>query len=271
MSANNGFGLPNAKVSVFIPLSDEDENNPIISDLYPYKSLSDLNEDGYRYNLLPKEQSYSTHAATGTFPTKEEILIDQTQIEIYDKYYKFTAKTNDSGDYMIFGVPIGSQTLFMDIDLSDIGCFSLSPQDLIQAGLATEAQVSGSQFKTSSNLNELPQLITLNKIIDVSPLWGEPNICSLGITRCDFDLTQSSNISIQPTSVFMGSIISTTDDDALKRNCKPKNNTGNLCELVAGGGSIQAIRQTIFLDQQNLPILEEYQLEQNGFGLCYNK
>jgi hypothetical protein len=264
VSANNGFGLPNAKVSVFIPLSDEDENNPIISDLYPYKSLSDLNEDGYRYNLLPKEQSYSTHAATGTFPTKEEILIDQTQIEIYDKYYKFTAKTNDSGDYMIFGVPIGSQTLFMDIDLSDIGCFSLSPQDLIQAGLATEAQVSGSQFKTSSNLNELPQLITLNKIIDVSPLWGEPNICSLGITRCDFDLTQSSNISIQPTSVFMGSIISTTDDDALKRNCKPKNNTGNLCELVAGGGSIQAIRQTIFLDQQNLPILEEYQLEQNG-------
>jgi hypothetical protein len=264
VSANNGFGLPNAKVSVFIPLTNEDENNPIISELYPYKTLSDVNEDGYRYNLLPKEQSYSTHAATGTFPTKEEILIDQTQIEIYDKYYKFTAKTNDSGDYMIFGVPIGSQTLFMDIDLSDIGCFSLSPQDLIQAGLATEAQVSGSKFKSSSNLNELPQLITLNKIVDVSPLWGEPNICSLGITRCDFDLTQSSNINIQPTSVFMGSIISTTDDDALKKNCKPKNNTGNLCELVAGGGSIQAIRQTISLDQQNLPILEEYQLEQNG-------
>jgi hypothetical protein len=264
ISVNNGFGLPNAKVSVFIPLSSEDENNPIISDLYPYKSLSDVNEDGYRYNLLPKEQSYSTHAATGTFPTKEEILIDQTQIEIYDKYYKFTAKTNESGDYMIFGVPVGAQTVFMDVDLSDIGCFSLSPQDLIQAGLATETQVSGSKFKSSSNLNELPQIITSNRIIDVSPLWGEPNICSLGITRCDFDLTQSNNINIQPSSVFMGSIISTTDDDAISVKCKPKNNTGNLCELVAGGGSIQAIRQTIFLDQQNLPILEEYQLEQNG-------
>ena len=264
VSVNNGFGIPNAKVSVFIPQTTEDENNPLIADLYPYKTLSDVSEDGYRYNLLPKEPSYSTHAATGTFPTKKEILIDQTQIEIYDKYYKFTTKTNESGDYMIFGVPVGSQTVFLDVDLSDIGCFSLSPQDLIQSGQATEAQVSGSKFKSSTNLNELPQIVTSNRIIDISPLWGEPNICSLGITRCDFDLTQSNNISINPTSVFMGSIISTTDDDALKKNCKPKNNTGNLCELIAGGGSIQAIRQTIFLDEQNLPVLEEYQFEQNG-------
>ena len=264
ISVNNGFGVPNAKVSVFIPLSNEDEQNPVISDLYPYKSLSDLNEDGYRYNLLPKEPSYSVHAATGTFPTRSETLIDQTQIEIYDKYYKFTVKTNESGDYMIFGVPIGSQTVFMDVDLSDIGCFSLSPQDLIQQGLATDSQVNGSQFKKSTNLNELPQIVTANRIIDVSPLWGEPDICSLGITRCDFDLTQNNNINIQPTAIFMGSVVSTTDDDALKKNCKPKNNTGNLCELVSGPGQIQAIRQTVLLDNQNLPLLEEYQFEQNG-------
>ena len=129
ISVNNGFGVPNAKVSVFIPLSDTDEQNPVIADLYPYKTLSDLNEDGYRYNLLPKDPSYSVHAATGTFPTRSETLIDQTQVEIYDKYYKFTVKTNESGNYMIFGVPIGSQTVFMDVDLSDIGCFSLAPQD----------------------------------------------------------------------------------------------------------------------------------------------
>ena len=36
VSVNNGFGLPNAKVSVFIPLTDEDSQNPIISELYPY-------------------------------------------------------------------------------------------------------------------------------------------------------------------------------------------------------------------------------------------
>ena len=36
VSVNNGFGIPNAKVSVFIPITTEDESNPIISELYPY-------------------------------------------------------------------------------------------------------------------------------------------------------------------------------------------------------------------------------------------
>ena len=261
---NGGFGLPNAKVSIFIPLSEEDELNPIISELYPYKTLSDLNEDGYRYNLLPKDPSYSTHAATGTFPTKEEALLDQTYIEVYDKYYKFTVKTNDSGDYMMFGVPTGDQTVVMDVDLSDIGCFSLSPQDLVQAGVASPSQVNGNSFKTSTNLNELPQIKTLNKTIDVPPFWGDEEVCQFGITRVDFDLTNEANIKIEPTAVFMGSVISTTNDDALKTTCKPKNNTGNLCELIAGPGQILAIRQTIFPDEQNKPILEEYKFEQDG-------
>ena len=51
--ANNGYGVPNAKISVFIPLTTEDESDPIISTIYPYKSLADKNDDGYRYNLLP--------------------------------------------------------------------------------------------------------------------------------------------------------------------------------------------------------------------------
>jgi hypothetical protein len=261
---NGGFGVPNAKVSIFIPLTSEDETNPIISELYPYKTLSDVNEEGYRYNLLPQDPSYSTHAATGTFPTRDQVLLDQSYIEVYDKYYKFTVKTNDSGDYMIFGAPTGTQSLVMDVDLSDIGCFSLAPQDLIQAGIANPSQVNGNTFKSSTNLSELPQIKTLNKTIEISPLWGQEDICQIGIVRADFDLTQEANIKIEPNAVFMGSIISTTDEDALKTNCKPKNNTGNLCELVAGPGQILAIRQTIFADTQGLPVLEEYKFEQDG-------
>jgi hypothetical protein len=261
---NGGFGLPNAKVSIFIPLTPEDELNPIISELYPYKTLSDNNEAGYRYNLLPHDPSYSVHAATGTFPNREEVLIDQTYIEVYDKYYKYTVKTNDSGDYMIFGVPIGTQTVFMDVDLSDIGCFSLTPQDLINAGQATETQVNGATFKTSSNLSELPQIKTLNKNVDISPLWGQEDICQIGITRVDFDLTSEANVTIRPNAIFMGSIISNTNDDALKTSCKPKNDTGNLCDLISGPGQILAIRQTIFPDKNNLPVLEEHKFEQDG-------
>jgi hypothetical protein len=208
VSVNNGFGIPNAKVSVFIPIDSEDQSNPVISELYPYKSLSDLNEDGYRYNLLPYKKSYSAHVPTGTFFTRTDVLTDPTLIQVYDKYYKFNAVTNDSGDYMIFGVPVGQQTVVMDVDLSDIGEFSLSPQDLIRMGVATEAQVSGTNFKASNNLRELPQIITVNKIIEVEPLWGQPEICNLGITRTDFDLSAEANIVIQPTAVFIGSIIS---------------------------------------------------------------
>jgi len=49
VTANNGFGIPNARVSVFIPIDSVDESNPIISSIYPYKSPTDKNEDGYRY------------------------------------------------------------------------------------------------------------------------------------------------------------------------------------------------------------------------------
>ena len=264
VTANDGFGIPNAKVSVFIPLSDTDAANPIISELYPYKTLTDLNEDGYRYNLLPYRPSYSNHSPTGSFFDKHDVLVEPTLIEVYDKYYKYTAKTNESGDYMIFGVPTGDQTIHVDVDLSDIGEFSLSPQDLIRMGIATPDQVAGNKFKSSTNLNELPQIISLNNNIEVEPLWGQPEVCNLGVTRTDFDLTSGANILITPTSIFMGSIMSSNDDQFQKRNCKPKVKQGNLCNLVAGPGEILAIRQTIYPDISGQPILETVELEGGG-------
>lgn len=258
---NNGFGVPNARVSVFIPVEEADLNNPVIAELYPYQNLSSRNEEGYRYNLLSKDPSYDGHKATGTFPNRGDVLMDSSYVEVYDKYYKYTVKTNESGDFMIFGVPTGDITLVMDVDLSDIGCFSLSPQDLIQQGVASENEVDGANFKTSTNLDSLPQIVNLNYDVNVRPFWGDKDLCQIGITRVDFDLTKLANIKIQPSAVFMGSIISTTNDDALSISCKPKNNTGNLCELIPGPGQILSIRQTINTDDQGLPILEVYSLE----------
>ena len=264
VTANNGFGIPNARVSVFIPIDSVDESNPLISSIYPYKSPNDRNEDGYRYNLLPYEQSYSTHAATGTLPTRLDVLTGSTAIEIYDKYYKFTVKTNESGDYMIMGVPQGQHTLVMDVDLSDIGEFSLTPQDLIRMGLASEGQVAGNRFRTSTDLNSLPQIINIVRDLEVSPLWGDPELCDIAINRVDFDLRDDANIDIQPTSTFMGSIYSTADNFRVKKNGRPSDNMGNLCSLTSGPGQIIAIRQTIFQDSIGNPVLESYQLEQSG-------
>ena len=264
ITANNGFGLPNARVSVFIPIDSIDESNPIISSIYPYKSPSDKNEDGYRYNLLPYEKSYTKHAATGTLPSRLDVLTGNTAIEIYDKYYKFTSKTNESGDYMIMGVPLGYQTLVMDVDLSDIGEFSLTPQDLIRMGLATEAQVAGNQFRTSNDLNSLPQIISITKNTEISPLWGDPGLCDISINRIDFDLRDDANVDIKPTAVFMGSMFSTLDTFRVRKNCRPKDNMGNLCGLTTSPGQILAIRQTINQDIDGNPVLEQFQLEQAG-------
>ena len=264
LSVNNGLGLPNCKVSIFIPLSQEDENDAIISELYPYKTLNDVNDEGYRYNLLPYTKSHGGHRPTGTFPTRNDVLTNQTLIEVYDKYYKFTAKTNDSGDFMIFGVPLGTQTIHIDVDLSDIGEFSMTPQDLVRIGLATESQVSGTEFKTSSNLGELPQILQFNRIIEVFPLWGQPEVCTLGITRSDFDLTEEASITLEPAAVFMGSIFSNQDKRAVKKKCRVNRKLGNLCQLIAGPGEILSIRQTIGLDSAGLPILEEFQIGEGG-------
>ncbi len=264
VTANNGLGLPNARVSVFISVDQIDESNPVISSIYPYKSPSDKNEDGYRYNLLPYEPSYTGHAASGTLPTRTDALTGSTAVEIYDKYYKFTSKTNESGDYMIMGVPVGTQQLVMDVDLSDIGEFSLTPQDLIRVGRATEGQVAGNRFRTSTDLNSLPQIVNLTKSVEVSPLWGDPDTCQIAINRVDFDLRDDANIDIQPTAVFMGSLTSTADQMRVRKNAKPKDNMGNLCQLTTGPGQILALRQTIRQDQNGNPILEQYELEQAG-------
>ena len=263
VSVNDGFGIPNAKVSVFVPLQPEDYDNPYITSVYPYRTANDINEDGYTYNLLPYRASYTGHIPTGTFPDRSDALIDPTVVEIYDKYYKYTVQTNDSGDFMIFGVPVGPQTLVLNVDLSDIGQFSLSPQDLIRMGRGSAGQFDGSQFKASPNFADLPQVVVMQKDIEVQPLWGQEDQCVLGINRSDFDLGQQ-GIKIEPTSVFMGSIFSDNDLNAFKRNCRPPINSGDLCNLIASAGQILAVRQTIYSDSLGRPLLEEHKLENGG-------
>jgi len=266
---NNGFGLPNARISIFIPLEQQDETNSIISVLYPYKDFTTVNEDGYKYNLLPYTQSHSAHVPVGTFPERSDALIDKSVVEVYDKYYKYTVKTNDAGDFMIFGVPVGQHDLFMQIDLSDIGQFSLTPQDLIRLGLATEDQVDGTKFKFSENYSELPQIITVTKTIQVEPFYGEPEVCNYSITRTDYDLSTIANIKLQPTAIFMGSLISIDDKKKIGSSfsgskCKVKSKAGQLCDMTTGPGQIVAIRQTIFSDDNGRPILEEHRLDNDG-------
>ena len=236
--ANRGFGLPNAKVSIFIPVTDEDQKNTLINALYPYKTPFQRNDGGIRYNLLPSKYDCDLNTAVGTFPSKDEVLDNDLILEVFDKYYKYTTKTNSSGDFMLFGVPTGQQTIHIDLDVSDIGKASVRPYDLIAEGSPEKLFDSSAQFKKSVNLDILPQIKSADIAVDVIPFWGDLDQCEIGITRADFD----TGLDLKYTSLFFGSIFTDSGKMALNKGCNPRNDMGEQDKLRTGPGTIKMIR-----------------------------
>jgi hypothetical protein len=275
VTANNGLGIPNAKVSIFVPLSTLDEDDPVISALYPYKIGTDKNEDGYRYNLLPSRKQHGGHVPIGTFPDQEEILGREEVLEVYEKYYNYTVKTNDAGDFMIWGVPTGLQSIHVDVDLSDMGCFSLRPYDFIRQGEGEDKFDRFYNFKSSNDIDGLVQIVTFDKTIDVYPFWGSDDFCEIGITRTDFDLSQI-GIKIEPISLILASNVTDENSQSLKRNGRIRKNSGFKCNLQTSEGTIECVRFTgkkvYSKDNTKLyPELEFYELsetfDQNGSAM----
>ncbi len=277
---NGGFGIPNAKVSIFVPLSEEDEQNQVIKQLYPFKEPFDTTEDGKRYNLLSSEPNSDCHVTVGSFPTLNDVLNKQDVKYVYDKYYKYTVKTNESGDFMIYGVPVGNHTIVMDVDVSDIGCFSLLPEDFKIKGFV-DSDFDGAKFKDDPIIDSLPQVLNQQKSIDVRPFWGDEEFCRAAITRVDFDLSVT-GFKLEPNAIFMGSTASDTDKDSVNRNCRPKAAMGELCSLISKPGIIDCVRYTPFFKNDpnaypaytaggwgapiggEVPILERFYLPNGG-------
>lgn len=240
---NNGFGIQNARVSIFIPIDDIDRNDPIINGLYPYEVVTDKDIDGKRYNVLPKnsETDNECYTPVGTFPNKREVLDDPEMGHVYCKYYKFTTSTNFAGDYMIFGVPVGNYIVHVDADISDIGIASQRPYDSISQGSPIQMFDSPTKFKGGTNLDRLIQVKTTNAGVNVQPFWGSVDNCEIGISRIDLDL----NYAITPSAIFMGSIFGDTDNNSVNKNCRPRRRMGKICEQNTGEGTIEMIRKTL--------------------------
>jgi hypothetical protein len=215
--ANGGIGVPNAKISIFIPLSDEDALDGTIASIYPYKTPRDKNNDGKRYNLLPRVSQYNSEKGDyspkqpfGSFLIKPEIVTNQSFLDVYKKYYKYTALTNSSGDYMIFGVPIGTQTVHMSVDITDIGEYSMTPASMVtnlgySPYLFTD---NNTKIKPSNDLDDLPNIETQEIDVDVIPFWGDSTNFIIGITRQDFRIRAT----IASTFVLFGSVFTDGDD-----------------------------------------------------------
>ena len=237
--ANNGFGIPNAKLSIFIASDSEDGEK--VRTLYPFTSSASKNSDGVRYNLLPDEKVGDCHQIVGTFPNKRYALDNDVILEVFDKYYKYTTRSNNAGDFLIMGVPTGSHTLHMDLDLSDCGILSQRPRDFVYKGYTVEQFENPNMFKSGTIYQNLSQIFTQDRTVNVKPLWGNSSLGEeLGITRADIDVA----FVFETTCVFMGSVISDNSSQGITKKCMATENMGNMEEMVTGEGTIEMIRKT---------------------------
>ena len=269
--ANGNVGIPNAKVSVFIEADEETKADAVLSYLYPYNSVYTKNSEGIRYNLLTEEKLTACHQNVGTFPSKRLVLDDNNVLEIFDKYYKFTTVTNASGDYMIFGVPTGSQTLHMDLDISDIGdLLSQKPRDLQYKGYNKTSFENANMFKNDKSLDSLAQIFTQTESVYVYPFWGEKdemgeaNSNGVRITRKDIDV----DYKFEPTCVFIGSIVSDEKSNGFTRRCIPTERMGKMDRITTGEGTIEMIRKKTDGTVESYAIQGNQLIDGNGTW-CY--
>lgn len=216
---SSSVGLPNCKVSVFIPISDEDSAIPELLSIYPFTKSTDEDKKGKRFNLFNKLKKlnpfsgykennygfgYLPKTPVGSIPDKVEVLTNETWVEVYDKYYKFTTVTNQSGEYCLFGVPVGAQNIHMDCDITDIGKFSTTIPILSQVlGLSpTFFNDNGTKIIPSNDLSNIPTLQSQDASVEVKPFWGDKTSGSyeIGITRHDFNISTK----IVPSFTLMG-------------------------------------------------------------------
>ena len=260
--ANGNFGVPNAKISIFIEGNFEDEE---IASIYPYTSTASQDENGIRYNLLPDEKVDDCHQVVGTFPNKTYLLDNDVLIEVFDTYYKYTTRTNNSGDYIIAGVPTGNQTLHMDLDLSDCGILSQRPRDFVYKGYTIEQFENANQFKTDTNLASLSQIFSQDQVVNVIPFWGNENQGeTIGITRADINIS----FKFEPTCVFMGSVVADNSSNGISKKCVPTNQMGAMDELTTGEGTIEMIRYTTGGTIEEFQIKGTQLIDGNGVW-CY--
>lgn len=261
--ANNGFGVPNAKISIFIPSDGEDGEK--VRELYPFSNTASKNRKGVRYNLLPDDKVGDCHQIVGTFPNKRYALDNDVILEVFEKYYKYTVRTNNAGDYLIMGVPVGTHTLHMDLDLSDCGILSQRPRDFVYKGYTVEQFENPNMFKSGTNYGSLSQIFTQDQIVTVHPFWGNSSLGEkIGITRADIEIS----FKFEPTCVFMGSVISDNSSQGITKKCMATENMGNMEELTTGEGTIEMIRKTPGGDVEEFQVKGTQLIDGNGVW-CY--
>lgn len=236
--ANGGYGVPNAKVTLFLPLSESDSSDEYLTENYPFKTPFDKKGEK-RFNVLPSWQTKECHVPVGDFPSKQSILSDKKKLNLFKKYHKFTTSTNKSGDYILTNIPKGDYYIHMDVDISDIDFFSLRPYDLVANGQSDTAFKSLSVFSKSNRLETLPQINSFTNSLYVRPVWGSDET-ETGITIQHFFIEQD----LTPHSLLVGGVYSDIGAGRVNKKCRPRRKMARNCNLRPVSGFIDTIVRT---------------------------
>lgn len=143
--------LRNVPIAVFNPSED-------------FPTISSLDQDANRIRLNIKENIF-----VGNYFNKESkqtdfnFLNDTSEIDKIPDKYKYSSTTNENGEFIIFNVPVGTQTLMYEVDL-------------LKQGL-THDEIALNFFpypvEDDPNVDSIPQYSFRQFPIEVVPAWGD--------------------------------------------------------------------------------------------------
>lgn len=129
-----------------------------------FPDISSLDEDGNRIvlNLLENstEEQYFNNE---TFQFAQSFLSNTQTIKNVPDKYRYSALTNDKGEFVLYDIPTGSQTFMMEVDL------------LKQGLTKDEVALNFFPYPTTSNPNvdEVPHFYFKQFSINVVPSWSD--------------------------------------------------------------------------------------------------
>jgi hypothetical protein len=142
--------LKNCPVSIFNP-SDT------------FQSPSDIDDDGNRLSLnvlaSAKEEEYFDKIS---YKTDLNFLRDYSNVENIPSHFKYTSTTNENGEFVMYDVPVGTQTFIIEVDL-------------LKQGLSKdEVALNFFSYPAEENpiVDTVPHYVYKQFQVNVLPSWG---------------------------------------------------------------------------------------------------
>lgn len=148
---NISIPLKNVPVGIFNPTEE-----------FPSPASMDQNGDRITLNLKESSPASSYFNIQSYTADTTNYLKSGSEFTAVPQYYKYVTTTNEEGEFVIHNVPIGTQTLFFEVDL-------------FKQGL-TQDEIALNFFPfpadETSSVSKLPNLFFRQFPIDVVPTWG---------------------------------------------------------------------------------------------------